>query len=59
MWFIGFWNQNVEDLGGWYEEFLEYYKQSKMGVFVRIQKQNVNRNVDSKVLVYEVLEQVK
>lgn len=59
MWLIGLWNQNVEDLGGWHEESLEYYKQSKMGASVRTQKQNANRNVDSKVSVYEVSEQVK
>lgn len=46
----------MEDLGGWHEESLEYYKQSKMGASVRTQKQNANRNVDSKVSVYEVSE---
>ena len=43
-------------LNMWHEESLEYYKQSKMGASVRTQKQNANRNVDSKVSVYEVSE---
>lgn len=46
---MGLRNWNVENLGGWGEESLEYYKQSIMGAFCEnIERENANRNVDSK-----------